>query len=377
MPRQGLQAARVEGFAGPVRGDGALPDRIAPFDLILPPRVRFGRGDMTASVPEILGFGQRFVLVHGRAPGRAAPLAEALEAAGAALHREACAGEPEPGTLIAALDRTRDSEPDAVIALDLGKAQAALLPASDPDPMEHLEVLGRGRPLLAAPLPVVAVPATAGTGSETTRNAVIGVPEHRRKVSLRDPRMMARLAVIDPSLPDGTPRDVTISSGLDAVTQVIEPYLSSRANPFTDALCRDGVPRGLSALARLAKQEDPAARDDLALVAWLSSIALANAGLGAVHGIAGVLGGETGAAHGMICGQSLALSCAPAGQRQRLARRRPRASTPWRRAAAIRSAAISTGSGNGRGRTARPLRRSGCPRTPRARSRTGRPPVPR
>ncbi|WP_094021511.1 iron-containing alcohol dehydrogenase [Maliponia aquimaris] len=285
---------------------------MAPFGLILPARIRFGRGEALACAPEILGLGRRIVLVHGRSPGRSAPLAKALEAAGAVLHRETCGAEPDLDMLTAALARARGFGPEAVVAmgggaaLDFGKALAALLPAPDPDPLEHLEVVGKGLPLHVDPLPFVALPTTAGTGSEVTRNAVIGVPEHRRKVSLRDPRMMARLAVIDPGLSDGAPLDVTMASGLDAVTQVIEPYLSSRANPFTDALCRDAIPRGLAGLARLAQVgEDRGARDALSLVACQSGIALANAGLGAVHGVAGVLGGETGAAHGAICGQLL------------------------------------------------------------------------
>lgn len=288
------------------------PAGIPPFALILPPRLRFGRGEALAAVPEILSFGTRIVLVHGRSPARAAPMAAALVSAGAKIHTEVCASEPDLPMLIAALDRARRFGAQVVLAvgggavLDLGKALAGLLPAPDPDPLEHLEVVGRGNPLAVDPLPFVAVPTTAGTGSEATRNAVIGVPEHRRKVSLRDPRMMARLAIVDPSLTDGAPAAVTLASGLDAVTQVIEPYLSARANAFTDALCRDAIPRGMAALALLAtKGEAAEGRDALSFVAYQSGIALANAGLGAVHGIAGTLGGETGAPHGEICGQLL------------------------------------------------------------------------
>jgi alcohol dehydrogenase class IV len=281
------------------------------FALDLPPRLRFGRGEAIAAVPEIAARGPRLVLVHGRNAERCAPLDDALARAGARLHRETCEGEPDLPMLTGALARARGFEPDAVVALgggavlDLGKALAALLPAPDPDPLEHLEVVGKGRPLSVAPLPFVAIPTTAGTGAEATRNAVIGVPAHRRKVSLRDPRMTPCLAVVDPSLTDATPRGVTMASGLDAVTQVIEPYLSARANPVTDALCRSAIPRGLQALAALSRAEEPAARDALALTAWESGVALANAGLGAVHGVAGVLGGLTGAPHGALCGQLL------------------------------------------------------------------------
>ncbi len=236
--------------------------------------------------------------------------------------------------LEAALAHARPTAPDAVLTigggavLDLGKALAALLPATDAPPIEFLEVVGSGRALPAPPLPLIALPTTAGTGSEATKNAVISVPSHRRKVSLRDDRMVPALTIIDPALTDRTPPAQTLASGFDAVTQVIEPYLSARASPFTDALARPAIAMGLSALRTLMETgEDPDARDALAYVAHVSGIALANAGLGAVHGLAGVLGGETGAPHGLICARLLppvltALAAspdAPAETRTRLA----------------------------------------------------------
>ncbi|AMY67848.1 iron-containing alcohol dehydrogenase [Frigidibacter mobilis] len=196
--------------------------------------------------------------------------------------------------------------------IDCGKAVAALAPA--PRPMlDHLEVVGRGLPLDAPPLPFVAIPTTAGTGAEVTKNAVIAVPGAGRKVSLRDARMLPLLAIVDPSLTDGCPRGVTLASGLDAITQVIEPYVSTRANRLTDALCRDAVPLGLRALVRLMEGGDAGARDDMAWVSLCGGLALANAGLGAVHGLAGPIGGMTsaadgassGAAHGAVCGALL------------------------------------------------------------------------
>ena len=138
-----------------------------------------------------------------------------------------------------------------------------------------------------------------------TRNAVILVPEHRRKVSLRDPRMLPRLAIIDPALTDQCPRAITLASGLDAVTQVIEPYISTRATPLTDALCLAAIPLGLAALHRLMQGEQVQARDDMAFVSLCGGLALANAGLGVVHGLAGPLGGLANAPHGAICGALL------------------------------------------------------------------------
>jgi alcohol dehydrogenase class IV len=280
---------------------------MTPFGITAPGRILFGRGEATKAPSLIRAFGPRGVVVHGANPARAAWLIGALEAETLAL---SCAGEPTLANLDAALAAARPHRPDWVCAvgggatLDLGKALAALIPAPD-GPMEHLEVVGRGRPLKAQPLPFVAMPTTAGTGAEVTKNAVIGLPDLGRKVSLRDDRMVARLAVVDPALTDGCPRSVTLASGLDAVTQVIEPYVSVKATPYTDAMSRPAIRLGLKALMRLMQGEDSEARDQMAWVSLCGGLALANAGLGAVHGFAGVIGGMTGAAHGAICGALL------------------------------------------------------------------------
>lgn len=282
----------------------------AVFSLTLPAEIRFGRGTALASIPELAGLAPRLLVVHGADAGRAGWLLDGLRAAGVEVRGIGCGTEPDLDMLEAAVTRAREFRAGAVIgcgggaALDLAKAVAALANEAHP-PLDYLEVVGSGRKLGTTPLPFVAIPTTAGTGAEMTRNAVIGVPAHRRKVSLRDPRMLARLAVIDPGLTDGCPRPVTMASGLDALVQVIEPYLSSRANPVTDALCRDAIPMALAALGRLAEAEDREARDAMAHVSMIGGIALANAGLGAVHGLAGPLGGVTGAAHGAICGRLL------------------------------------------------------------------------
>ncbi|WP_096785996.1 iron-containing alcohol dehydrogenase [Rhodobacter sp. CZR27] len=283
---------------------------MTPFGITAPGRILFGRGEAARAAGLIAALDDRVLLVHGATSARAAWLVEALTEAGAEVLSLGCAGEPDLATLEDALAEARPFRPGVVAgigggaALDLAKALAALVPAPD-GPMEHLEVVGRGRPLVAAPLPFVALPTTAGTGTEATRNAVIGVPEHRRKVSLRDERMLARVAIVDPALTDGCPRGVTLASGLDAVTQVIEPFVSSRATPFTDALTRPAIGSGLAALIRLMRAEDAAARDEIAWVSLCGGLALANGGLGAVHDLAGVIGGVTGGAHGAICGTLL------------------------------------------------------------------------
>ncbi|SFA87307.1 hypothetical protein SAMN05421688_1369 [Poseidonocella pacifica] len=278
---------------------------MSPFGFASAGKIRFGRGTASEAVPALVAMGGPVLLVHGRSAKRAAWLKQGLEAEGLTVISVFCGGEPDLPMLKEGLAAAQGAR--SVVGLgggaviDLAKAIAALLPSST-DPLDHFEVVGKGLPLNADPLPFVAIPTTAGTGAEVTKNAVIGIPEHRRKVSLRDDRMLANFAIIDPALTDGCPRDVTLASGLDAITQVIEPFLSRLANPMSDALCREAIPRGLQAIRRLLEGEDSGARDEMALVSLFGGLALANAGLGAVHGLAGVVGGMTGAAHGAICG---------------------------------------------------------------------------
>ena len=281
-----------------------------PFAFATATEILFGRGQGAAAPGRVAAMGERVLLVHGRDPSRGAWLAEGLAARGCAVTGFAVPQEPDMALVEAGTGIARAARAQVVVALgggaaiDAGKAIAALVPAARPM-LDHLEVVGRGLPLDQPPLPFVALPTTAGTGAEVTRNAVIGVPEHARKVSLRDARMLPRLAVVDPALTDHCPRAVTLASGLDAITQVIEPYCCTRANPLADALCRDAIPRGLAAIRRLMEGEDARARDEMAWVSLCGGLALANAGLGAVHGLAGPLGGLTGAAHGAICGALL------------------------------------------------------------------------
>jgi alcohol dehydrogenase class IV len=174
------------------------------------------------------------------------------------------------------------------------------------DPLDYLEVIGKGQPLRQPPTPYIAIPTTAGTGAEVTRNAVLASPEHRVKVSLRSPWMLPRLALVDPELTHSMPPAITATTGMDALTQCIEPYLSVQANPLTDALCREGIQRAARSLRRAYEQgDDPAAREDMALASLFGGLALANAKLGAVHGFAGPLGGMFDAPHGAICARLL------------------------------------------------------------------------
>ncbi|SFH31702.1 iron-containing alcohol dehydrogenase [Sulfitobacter dubius] len=282
--------------------------RTSPFGFATAGRIRFGRGVAGEAVTAARAYGRQVLLLRGGSVAWVDELARDLAAAGCEVTQLRSSGEPSVEDVRAAVAAGRGA--DVVLGvgggavIDLAKAAAALIP-SDCDVMEHLEVVGAGRPLQADPLPMIAIPTTAGTGAEVTKNAVLAVPDAARKVSLRDDRMLPRLALVDPALTDGAPRGVTLGSGLDALVQVIEPYLSSKANPLSDALCRAAIPQGIAALKRLAAGEVPAARDAMAYVSLSGGLALANAGLGAVHGLAGVIGGQFGAPHGLICGRLL------------------------------------------------------------------------
>jgi len=283
---------------------------LAAFSFLSPGEILFGRGMAQQAASRIAQRADRVLLVHGAAADRVAWLRDDLAASGVQVEGFAVPQEPDVALIEAGVAAARRCGARVIVAcgggsvIDAGKAIAALVPATRPM-LEHLEVVGQGLPLDHAPLPFIAIPTTAGTGAEVTKNAVIAVPEARRKVSLRDPRMIADVAIVDPALTDGTPWAVTLASGLDAVTQVIEPYVSPKANALTDALCRDAIPRGLQALCRLQEGESSEARDAMALVSLYGGLALANAALGAVHGLAGPIGGMSGAPHGAVCGRLL------------------------------------------------------------------------
>jgi alcohol dehydrogenase class IV len=277
------------------------------FDLAVPADVRFGAGRVS-EVPEALaGLGvNRVLVVTGRTTARADRIRSALAKAGISSIAFGVATEPSIERVRVAMELLAEAGCDAVLgygggsALDVAKA-AAVLATSGTDPKEHLEVIGAGRPLVTPGLPCVAVPTTAGTGSEVTRNSVLsggGV-----KASLRSPLMLPRVAVVDPDLLVGLPRPTIAASGMDALSQLIEPLLSQRANPFSDALARDGIRRSARSLRRAHEKgmEDAAVREDLALASLFGGMCLANSGLGAVHGIAAAAGARLSAPHGAVC----------------------------------------------------------------------------
>lgn len=272
------------------------------FEFSTATRIIFGEG-AAATLPDLVrDFGSRPLLVTGSSPERAAWLVSALSALVFAVP-----GEPTVDLVRDGARRAREAACDVVVALgggsaiDAGKAIACVA-ANGGEPTDFLEVVGNGRVLSAASLPFIAVPTTAGTGSEVTRNAVLASPEHGVKASLRSPTMLPRVALVDPELTYALPPAVTAYTGLDALTQLIEPYVSARANPLTDALCVDGIGRAAAALGRAYRDgSDKDARRDMALASLFGGLALANAGLGVIHGFAAPLGGSWNAPHGALC----------------------------------------------------------------------------
>ncbi|MBF9030442.1 iron-containing alcohol dehydrogenase [Rhodobacterales bacterium HKCCE3408] len=279
------------------------------FTLLTPGKTIFGPGCRSEAAKEVAARGKRALLVRGRSVAWVERLIGELRDSGVTLLETFSGGEPTLDQIRDALRAARDFRPDWVVAvgggatIDMGKALSALL-NSDHDPLAHLEVVGDGIPIGPDPLPFLAMPTTSGTGAEATKNAVIAIPEHSIKVSLRDDRMIPDVAIVDPELTHGAPQTLTLATGLDAITQLIESYLSIRANPATDAICSSTIPAATAALVRLMEREDAEARLQLSRASYLSGVALASAGLGIVHGLAAVIGG-IGGAHGAICGRLL------------------------------------------------------------------------
>ncbi len=281
------------------------------FEFGTADRIIFGAGALERVSGLAADLGRRVLVVCGRAPERADVLEQMLKIHGLTVSRFSVGGEPNLEHLAEGLSRARDNGTEVVIGfgggsvIDTAKALAALI-KNPGDVMDYLEVIGRGRPLANAPAPCIAVPTTAGTGAEVTCNAVLKSIEHGVKVSLRSPMMFPRFAVVDPEVTSSLPPPVTAATGLDALTQLIEAYVSKKSNPLTDSLCRDGIRRVARSLrTAFSRPDDLSARSDMALGSLFSGLALANAGLGAVHGMAGPLGGSCDAPHGVICANLL------------------------------------------------------------------------
>ncbi|MEA4944081.1 MAG: iron-containing alcohol dehydrogenase [Propionicimonas sp.] len=272
------------------------------FNFATAGRILFGAGRVSELPGIVAGLGERPFVCTGSNPARHQAILDALPGATAF----GVAGEPSMDVVRAGAEAARAHRADVVIGLgggavlDAAKVIAALV-TSGGDPMDYAEVIGRGQPLAVPSLPVVAVPTTAGTGSEVTANGVVTSTEHQVKVSLRSASMLPVVALLDPELTLGVPPATTAHSGLDALVQCIEPFVSPFATPVTDGFCREGIKRAATGLRRAyADGSDLAARTDMCVCSLFGGLALANAKLGAAHGIAGPAGGMLGAPHGAI-----------------------------------------------------------------------------
>jgi alcohol dehydrogenase class IV len=277
------------------------------FEFATATRLIFGTGTLKEAAPLAKELGQRAFVVTGRDTDRAKQLTDILGGHGVDSMLFSVKGEPEIETIAMCATLAKRQDRDLVIsigggsAIDTGKAVAAML-TNEGDLLDYLEVIGKGKALTQPSAPFIAIPTTAGTGSEVTRNAVLGSPQHRVKVSLRSPLMLPRVALVDPELSRTLPPALTASTGLDALTQLIEPYVCTRANPMTDAICREGMARVARSLRRAVTDgSNMRAREDMSVASVLGGLALANAGLGAVHGFAGPFGGMFPAPHGAVC----------------------------------------------------------------------------
>jgi alcohol dehydrogenase class IV len=282
---------------------------VTSFEFATAGRIMVGAGRVAELPGVVAGLGSRVLVCTGADPARHAGLLAGLGVPAAVFP---VAGEPTTELARAGVAAAREHRADVVVAIgggsviDAGKAVAVLL-GNGGDPLDYLEVVGSGRPITQPAVPCVAVPTTAGTGSEVTANAVLAAPEHRVKASLRSPMMIPRVALVDPGLTVSCPPPVTAASGLDALTQCLEPFVSVRANPLTDGLAREGLRRAAAGLrAAYADGTDLGARTDMAICSLLGGLALANAKLGAVHGLAGVIGGTADVPHGVACAALLA-----------------------------------------------------------------------
>ena len=281
------------------------------FEFTTAGRIVFGSGTIK-EIPSLAeAFGRKALLVTGSNFERVSGLINLLKEKQISPFIFSVSGEPSTEIVTLGTAIAREKKCEFVISagggsvIDTGKAISAMM-TSDGHILDYLEVIGKGKALRKIPAPFIAIPTTAGTGSEVTKNAVLFSQEHKVKVSLRSNLMIPKIAVIDPELTLSLPPSVTATTGLDALTQLIEPYVCNSPNPIVDAICREGIKRvSLSIRKAYSNGDDLSAREDMCLASLFGGMALANAKLGAVHGFAGTLGGMFNAPHGAICARLL------------------------------------------------------------------------
>ena len=289
------------------------------FEFATSTRILFGPGVVQNTGELAAAMGNRALVVHGVNNNSLTILLSNLDRHGIYTELYPIKGEPTVADVQAGVKLARALGCNLVIsigggsALDTGKAIAGMM-TNPGDIYDYLEIVGKGKSLSAPATAFIAIPTTAGTGSEVTRNAVLSVevqdrrPGEHIKVSLRSSYLLPRLALVDPELTLDLPPKLTASTGMDALTQLIEPYLSNKANPLTDGLCREGIARAARSIqAAYLHGDDLPARTELSIASLFGGLALANAKLGAVHGFAAPLGGMFPAPHGAVCARLLPL----------------------------------------------------------------------
>jgi len=286
------------------------------FEFYTVPRIVFESGAVKKLPFICAGYGKHYLIVTGggslRRSGVLGTLLKGMEKAGIKCTVfDSVKGEPTPETVDAAVQCGIHASVDAVLgigggsAMDTAKAAAGVIPNGG-SVLQFLEGVGAGAKIIADPLPFIAVPTTAGTGTEVTKNAVIMSAKDKFKVSMRDERLLARVALVDPAMTVSVPPGVTAASGMDAICQLIESLATRYANDFCDAMAIYHTPRAMNALRRAcADGNDIEARETMSLAALSSGMCLANSGLGAAHGIGAGLGAVLGVTHGVACGMLL------------------------------------------------------------------------
>jgi alcohol dehydrogenase class IV len=279
----------------------------SPFEFATAARIVFGAGKIKEIGPISAQLGKHVLVVQGGNRARTSPLLNALEEVRIGFSSTDIRGEPAIEDIVEGVRRAREINCDLVVGIgggsviDSAKAIAALA-TNTGEVLDYLETVGSGKPITVPALPCIAIPTTAGTGAEVTRNAVLASRKHKVKASLRSPYLLPRVALVDPELTYDLPPALTASTGLDALTQLIEPFVSIRATPLTDALCVEGIRRAAQSLQRAYELGNvPDARHDMAIASLFGGLALANSGLGAVHGFAAPIGGMFSAPHGAVC----------------------------------------------------------------------------
>ncbi len=281
------------------------------FEFATAGRIVFGNGRIQELKEIAADYGKQVLVITGENNPLYELTVQDLKDNGFIVSQYKVDQEPTTDIALQAAELARNEKCELVIGIgggsvvDTGKAVSALL-TNKGDIYDYLEVIGKGQKLSNPTAPYIAIPTTAGTGAEVTRNAVLGSKEHRVKVSMRSPYMLPDVALVDPELTFSMPPDVTASTGLDALTQLMEAYVSNKANPLTDGICLEGLKRASRSLvAAFRDGNDANAREDMSIAGLFSGFALANAKLGAVHGFAGPLGGLFPAPHGVVCARLL------------------------------------------------------------------------